>query len=726
MKYFNDDESMQYRYGNNMQGTIEKIANMYIGKNPALPFVFRCFSKQGIQQLEDGRYDINLGLKFPDARSDQYAYAFGKIWSDSERSLEAVLSCYGPTRIYLNGRMLFKSGVVEEVNINNRKVLGITLEKGWNGFFISMRKVASGFGCIFGSNRSGLNLMDFMAPFTERFGYGGWIYSEPVEKEMFWEGNIPDLCSVEQETGLRWYPDRVWSDHDLTKKPCARIFGVRPGKYAYAWSKINSTMVGVKKYTFESSFAGPAAVWIDGVKQFCSNEADNVKFECFLEFGQHDILVETASGERDWGFIAKVQCGENTCEFHQPYPVKGINDPWLYIGPFCNPLDGAPQDIQTVYRLFEDREEGHIYWRIDRPDTWVRPYVENPLFARWNYPLGVTLYGLLQTGRMLGRQDMVDYVIHHISECTHMYPYSIWDAEQYGYPSVNQKLVELKLLDDCGSIGSAMLETYSEAKDDSYLHVADVIADYMKSRQERQEDGAFYRDCKGYFMENTLWADDLYMSTPFLIRYYKLTGKKECIDDAARQFLLFKKYLFIPEQKLMSHVYDFKYGTATYIPWGRGNGWPLFSLSEVLEVLPEDHGDRAALLDFFNEFCEGVLALQGENGLWHQVLTHPGSYEETSCTAMFCYAFARGVRFGWLKEKETYIQAVFRAWGGLAGRSIDSFGNVHGVCWGSRYSFTPEYYKDELLWSTNDTHGIGIVLLAGIEITKLEKFLKKA
>jgi len=39
------------------------------------------------------------------------------------------------------------------------------------------------------------------------------------------------------------------------------------------------------------------------------------------------------------------------------------------------------------------------------------------------------------------------------------------------------------------------------------------------------------------FHEDTMWADDLYMSVPFLCRYYQLTGKEKYIDDAARQFL---------------------------------------------------------------------------------------------------------------------------------------------------------------------------------------------
>jgi rhamnogalacturonyl hydrolase YesR len=246
--------------------------------------------------------------------------------------------------------------------------------------------------------------------------------------------------------------------------------------------------------------------------------------------------------------------------------------------------------------------------------------------------------------------------------------------------------------------------------------VADAIADYILNKQVRAPDGAFYR-------VHTMWIDDLYMSTPFLGRYYKLTGKQEYIDDAARQFLLFKKYLFLPEYKIMSHIYDFGYNLPTGIPWGRGNGWCLFSLSEVLEMLPTDHPNRLALLDFFNELCEGYLALQGERGLWHQVLNEPDSYEETSCTAMFTYAFARGVRFGWLKEPAQYIKAVHRAWRGLTQISIDRLGNVHGVCRGSNYAFTSDYYKYELLWRTNDTHGIGIVMLAGVETLKLTEWL---
>jgi unsaturated rhamnogalacturonyl hydrolase len=352
------------------------------------------------------------------------------------------------------------------------------------------------------------------------------------------------------------------------------------------------------------------------------------------------------------------------------------------------------------------------------PETYVRPHAENENFGKWNYPLGVTLYGLLQTARLLGRQDVTDYVVRHVNECVKMYPYSMYDRRQFGFQSINHQLVEMSCLDDCGSFGAATLETFKECQSPDYRVVADAIADYILNKQVRTQDGAFYR-------VRTMWIDDLYMSTPFLGRYYKLTGQQKYIDDAARQFLLFRKYLFLPEYKIMSHIYDFGYNLPTGIPWGRGNGWCLFSLSEVLEMLPTDHPDRPALLEFFGELCEGYLALQGEHGLWRQVLNDPEAYEETSCTAMFAYAFARGVRFGWLREPARYVEAVYKAWKGLTQISIDRYGNVHGVCRGSNYAFTPDYYKYELLWRTNDTHGIGIVMLAGVETLKLKDWLAR-
>ena len=209
-----------------------------------------------------------------------------------------------------------------------------------------------------------------------------------------------------------------------------------------------------------------------------------------------------------------------------------------------------------------------------------------------------------------------------------------------------------------------------------------------------------------------------------MCRYYRMTGRKEYIDDAAEQMIIYHKYLYMEDKRIMSHVYDFGRNMATGVPWGRGNGWVAFTYSEILAYLPKDHHLANQLISNFNDLCEGYLALQDDSGMWHQVLTDPESYAEASCTSMFACAFARGVRNGWLRNPDRYIKAVEKAWVGLCTHVIDRLGNIYGVCRGSGYSFSEDYYKNDLGWILNDPHGTGIVLLAGVEYRKLIAYLE--
>lgn len=728
-RYFDKEAGMAYKMADqDTDSILERIAGAYLANNPPHPFVFRCFSRLSIPQQQDGRFDFNMNEKHPDAASGQYAFALGMLWSDNVRSVETAVNCYGPTKLLLNGKLVYKSGVAEEVNRRTRKIVDVQLQKGWNAFLLIFRKVASGFGCLFGSNRSHSVPLDFMNPFVERNDCGGWVYSEPQDKEWLGETNFPDVNGAEAGSLVRWLPSQAWAADQASRMNCARIFGVQPGKVAYAWSKGASVLPGRNPFILKGWSTGPLRIWVNGQLAAACEKEGAFEREIHLAYGAHDWFVESACGEQDWGFSLDVSTGDEAYPFSQPHPVKGTDDCWFYLGPLERSASIEPGQLQTMYSLFEADGAGgekgsHTYWRVDSPGMWIRPYLHNARYARWNYPIGVTLYGLLRTGRKLARNDIIRYVLQHLRECTAMYSYSLWDREQYGYPAINTKLVDMKMLDDCGSIGSAMLEANQEAQDDGFIRLAHLIADYMANKQERREDGAFYRESLGYYMESTLWADDLYMSTPFLVRYYKLTGDHQWLDDAARQFLLYKKYLYLSDMNLMSHVYDFKCHMANRIPWGRGNGWVLFSLSELLEMMPEDHRDRGELLAFFRDFSEGLLARQGKNGLWHQVLTDEASFEETSCTSMFIYAFARGVRFGWLDKPRLYADAVRKAWSGLIDHVFEGNGSVHGVCCGSKYSYSPDYYKFELKAVTNDPHGIGIVLLAGIEADQMIQML---
>ncbi|MBD2869324.1 glycoside hydrolase family 88/105 protein [Paenibacillus arenilitoris] len=736
--YIEPRESARYAFGGDERGVLEALAGRYAGANPPVPFALRAFAKSGVLQTEAGLYDFDFSNKLPDASMGDYAYAFGLVWSDDERSIDGILEPFGPVMLYVNEERLYRSGAVDEMKPDARVVIPLLLRKGWNSVLVETRRTAAGFGCRFGADEAKVRILQVLSPFADRAGSAGWAFTDAVKGPRFGsEAGFPDFKGAEEATGLAWHPRTKWTAEEAERPNGERLFGL-PGRPAalYGWSRVN-VPAGEEPLVLEGRVFGPTAIWLDGSKVAELASAGAYRVEAAAGSGSRQLLVRTVSGPGGWGFTCGAACGGRPLQLEAPAAVHGYDGAWLYAGPLDPGEETEPAAACMAGALFpavdaEGRCAGQTHWRVDAPETWVRPYYENAMlsnkwttgsatnFGRWDYPLGVTMYGLLRTARELDRHDLAEYAIRHIRSCTDLYAYSLWDRDAYGFPSVNHQLVLVKMLDNCGSFGSAMLEAYLQTGEKCFLGIADVIADFMLRRLERRPDGAFYRLCPGEYAADTMWADDLYMSAPFLTRYAAAAGKPEAIDEAARQFLLYKRYLFMEPEGVMSHVFDFKYGQATRVPWGRGNGWCLFSLSELLEKLPAGHPDREALLAMFRELCAGVAALQAESGLWRQVLNRPDAYEEASCTAMFAYAFARGVRFGWLDGNAGYEAAALKAWRGLTGEAIDRQGNVHGVCSGSRYSFSPEYYMHDLRTVVNDNHGIGIMMLAGVEISRLK------
>ncbi|MFA9557886.1 glycoside hydrolase family 105 protein [Evansella sp. AB-rgal1] len=715
--YFHINDSIYSKLQDNVEEVLSIISNRYIGCNPPHPVVYRVFNKDGLTRLKDYRYHFNFGEKFPECKDGQYVYAWGKMWQDKEAQCMFAVNCYGPVHLYVNGDLAYKSTIVEELDPSKKVGFRLTLKKGWNHFVLRFVKTTSGIGGEFGTGSFKRHPMHFLSPTIERDGQEGWIFTEPLDHPL---EKIP-METLEQGDTTNWLPETKWTDNTPATQ-ISKIYGYYEKSYALAWAKLNVTNVSHKEVVLKGIANGGMAVFIDDQEVFSTDLSGNVEVKLELSYGKYDIMVKSVCEGSEWGF--QLDSNDETVTLEVPHPIKGSDSPWLYVGPFHIDDKIDFSKVKEIEAL-KDGIEGKTYYRLEQPNTALRPYLENNLFGKWDYPLGVTLYGLIQTGKELNREDIVNYTKNHIETSTSLYQYSLWDKEQYGAAGVNNQLSAIDSLDDCGSFGATMLLSAETETIKDHSIIADDIANHITNIQDRLEDGTLYRRFGSVgFMKDTIWCDDLYMSTPFLCRYYRNTGDISYLDDAVNQFLRYKELMYIPELKIMSHVYDFKFNTATNVPWGRGNGWVIFSLSELLEVLPENHERRPELLTFFRELSEGFLQLQGKNGMWHQVLTDSESYEETSCTSMFIYAYSRGLRFGWLEDKERYIQSVLRGWEGMAKIAIDKLGNVYGVCQGSGYSFTGDYYKNDLTWILNDTHGTGIVLLAGIETAKFKKWLK--
>lgn len=711
--YFDDSQSINAYEGTDPQAIISSLAYRYMGQNLKHGLYYRAYTNNGIVRTTDYRYLVDFNKIFPDSKDKECVWAFTKFYSAGKSSFGWDINCFGPMVVYVNGEVAYKSDIFKERYSETSTRVFMDVEEGWNDIRIQFKKTKAGFGGQFGTWIGKWDMYTLM-PTKERDGQEGFVFTELVPDDYVPEFEIG---MSEKNFDKKLYPIINWSDDEMKKGQLTRMFGTPNGQYAVGYTKVFADDINNTTHKFTLDTKGETVVYINK-KEVFKTKGGKETFDATLPLGTYDVYVKCICDGSDWGYT--LEC--DTVEFESAARVKGTDDVWMYIGTFVNdfefPFDTASDMLHIV-------GEPATYWRLDAPDTFVRPYNENTLFGRWNYPLGVTMYGLLHTAIAIGSEDIKNYIKDHVQLCIDTLEYALWDKEQYGgATSIHNLLTSIDSLDDCGSFASMMLEVNKYLGLRDVKKVADYVGDYIYNHQSRLEDGTFFRkEMMHHFHNMTMWADDLYMSVPFLVRYSQFTGDQKYLDDAANQFFGFKKRLFMPEEKIMSHVYDFKYDSKTNVPWGRGNGWVVFSMTELLEVLPEDHPKRNDLIEFLNTLCEGYLALQDDEGMWHQVLNDHESYPETSCTSMFIYAFSRGIRFGWLKNPEKYVKAIYKAWKGISKTSVDSNGNVYGVCRGSEFSFIADYYKYELGWNLNDTHGTGIVMLAGIEVIRLNKFL---
>jgi rhamnogalacturonyl hydrolase YesR len=202
-----------------------------------------------------------------------------------------------------------------------------------------------------------------------------------------------------------------------------------------------------------------------------------------------------------------------------------------------------------------------------------------------------------------------------------------------------------------------------------------------------------------------------------LVKDDKVHQLKSNFDEMAQQIFHFAALLWDEKKQLFHHGWFNATGKNSVALWGRANGWMIWAMSEALLHLPSDHPSRPKLRKIFREHVTSLAKYQSATGLWHQVLDHPESYEETSCTAMFVLAIARGLRHGWIEKK--YKENALRGWHALT-KKIDADGTVHGICRGTGIGPDLEFYFNRATFD-HDPRGLGAVITAGIEVGKLMK-----
>ncbi len=341
--------------------------------------------------------------------------------------------------------------------------------------------------------------------------------------------------------------------------------------------------------------------------------------------------------------------------------------------------------------------------------------IESP-YNEWKYWNGVLAMGMISLGEVSGMDKYPEYAVSNYEFIFDNLPYF---EEQFKSgirkPSMYQYF-RLKKLDDCGAMAAGLCDVYERSPRKDYMAYMEKAAGYIMNDEYRLEDGTFVRPEP---REMTLWADDLFMSVPFLARIYKITGDESYLDQAIHQVKRFHHYLFSEEKGLYYHTWYSDNNQNGVAHWGRCNGWVMMAQVELLKIIPEDHKERPGLIKLLEDQIVGLSRYQDHSGLWHQLIDKPDSYLESSSTAMFIYGVAKAVNEGWIAN--TYSDIASSGWEGLLTK-ITPEGQVEDICIGTGIKDNIRFYYDRptLL---NDIHGLGAVLLCGAEMIRLDQKL---
>ena len=311
-------------------------------------------------------------------------------------------------------------------------------------------------------------------------------------------------------------------------------------------------------------------------------------------------------------------------------------------------------------------------------------------FDSWEWPQGVGLYGLVRLWQFTGRDDLKVLI-------------EDWYAARLvaGLPTLNVNTTAPML---------ALSVLWKETGDSRWKQPLDQWASRVLAEMGRTEEGAFEHHVSDKVNDNELWDDTLYMVALFLASYGEASGRRELVDEAARQFLVHARYLADTKSGLWFHGWTFD-GRHNFAQarWARGNAWITAGILDLFDLAEMAKPVKQYLLGVLVAQVNALLPLQAASGAWRTLLDDPSSYEEISATAGIGYGLLKGYRLGlgtpeWKAAGLKAVQAVLD--------NIDENGTVLNVSYGTRMGHDLQFYRDIPIQPTGYGQALSILCLS--------------
>jgi unsaturated rhamnogalacturonyl hydrolase len=183
--------------------------------------------------------------------------------------------------------------------------------------------------------------------------------------------------------------------------------------------------------------------------------------------------------------------------------------------------------------------------------------------------------------------------------------------------------------------------------------------------------------------------DCLHFDPPFFTALGKALDDPEFTEVGISQTLAYIEALQQPDG-IFDHF--FMHGVpGTFGPgWGRGQGWALLGLLDVLKNISEKNAARPQIVAAAQKLIERMIQLQRLDGRWWCVVHDANSGEEGSTAAFMATGFARAIKMGIVIKEEVLPHAVNALAGALA--DTDESGHLRNVTAAVMASTRPSHY----------------------------------
>jgi unsaturated rhamnogalacturonyl hydrolase len=376
----------------------------------------------------------------------------------------------------------------------------------------------------------------------------------------------------------------------------------------------------------------------------------------------------------------------------------------------------SQETVQTISSNLKWSERMALTIMKIQPEAYQIDGQKEP---KWDYVHGLVLYSFEQLYDKTKNKIYYDYVKN----------YADATIDQNGtIPSYKFETYNIDMV----TAGRVLFELYDTTKDPRYLTALQLLRKQIEE-QPRTASGGFWHK-KIY--PNQMWLDGLYMGEPFYAQYTVTFENGKNLDDVAKQFELIQKHATDAKTGLLYHAWDESKqmqwadkvsGTSPNF-WSRSIGWYAMALVDALDYFPKDHPKQKELVGYLNNIAASLVKFQDPSGMWYQVTdmgTRKDNYLESTGTAMFAYAFAKGVNKGYLPAK--YKKAANKAFDGLTKQltKVNPDGTliitqacaVAGLGGNPYRSGSYDYYVHEKK-KDNDPKVTGPFILAALELNR--------